>query len=339
MIKPYVLAPTDFHLFYYPWWGNPEFNDGNYTHWGDYSHDPANDDLSCNYFPKLGVYSNKDPEVLAQHMQWIRQSGVGTIVISWWGQGSPEDVTTPLVLDAAAVEGVKCCFITEPYDGRNAASVIDDIRYIYDNYGNHPAFYRASKPNKWGTSTEPRGVFYVYDSYTIVTGLAAAVDAIRGTEYDAILISNNSPITGVDLVDTIHYDGFFTYNVKSEHGNNFPSMATTLHAQNSLWCPSVSAGYVDTRTERDGFVSRRNGQRLNMMMTAAYKTNPAFITITSFNEWHEGTQIEPSVIKSIPGYNYMNFTGANGEVGDRAEMAYIEALAFWTSPESRRPIR
>lgn len=338
MLKPTVLPKASFHLFYYMWWGNPAHNSGSYTHWGDYSHDAANDDLATNYYPKLGVYSNRDPAVLAQHMDWINQAGVGTIVLSWWGQGSPEDQTVPFVLDAAAAAGIKCCFITEPYGGRNVASVIGDIHYIYDTYGSHPAFFRVSKPNKWGTSTAERGVFYVYDSYTIATGLADAVDAIRGTAYDAILISNNSPITGTDLVDTIHYDGFFTYNVKSEQGNNFQTMADALHGQNSLWCPSVSAGYVDTRTQRDGFVSRKDGQRLNMMMSAAYRTAPDFMTITSFNEWHEGTQIEPAQKKSITGFDYMNFEGAYGKSGTEAQTAYLDAVAFWTSSNARRPV-
>jgi glycoprotein endo-alpha-1,2-mannosidase len=337
MLKPHVLPSTSFHLFYYPWWGNPAHN-GGYSHWGDYSHDPANDDLACNYYPKLGVYSTRDPAVLTQHMAWINRAGVGTIVISWWGQGSPEDVTLPLVMDAAAVAGIKCCFITEPYPGRNATTVMADIRYLYDRYGNHPAFYRVSKPTKWGPSAAERGVFYVYDSYTITAGLASAVDAMRGTSYDAIFISNNSPITGTELVDVIHYDGFFTYNVKSEHGNNFQTMSSALHAGGSLWCPSVSAGYIDTRTERDGFVSRKSGQRLNMMMAEAYRTGADFITITSFNEWHEGTQIEPTQLKTIPSYTYRDFEGAYGKSGTEAETAYLDAVAYWTSPNPRRTV-
>ncbi len=38
------------------------------------------------------------------------------------------------------------------------------------------------------------------------------------------------------------------------------------------------------------------------------KDNDAIVTITSFNEWHEGTQIEPAVGKNIPNiYNYESY--------------------------------
>ncbi len=46
----------------------------------------------------------------------------------------------------------------EPYEGRNAESVVADIKYIIDTYGNHPAFYRDEE-------LENRPLFFFYDSY------------------------------------------------------------------------------------------------------------------------------------------------------------------------------
>ena len=34
---------------------------------------------------------------------------------------------------------------------------------------------------------------------------------------------------------------------------------------------------------------------------------PEIIGITSFNEWHEGTQIEPAITKSVGEYNYEDY--------------------------------
>jgi glycoprotein endo-alpha-1,2-mannosidase len=43
------------------------------------------------------------------------------------------------------------------------------------------------------------------------------------------------------------------------------------------------------------------------MFMNAIDANPDFIGITSFNEWHEGTQIEPAVPKKLSSYTYEDY--------------------------------
>ena len=79
------------HAFYYPWYGNPK-HDGKYLHWNhDYlphwnkeeakkwksgQHVPPND-IGSNYYPALGPYSSKDPEVIAKHMEMMKSAKIG----------------------------------------------------------------------------------------------------------------------------------------------------------------------------------------------------------------------------------------------------------------------
>ena len=55
-------------------------------------------------------------------------------------------------------------------------------------------------------------------------------------------------------------------------------------------------GYDDTRLPRpDAFaVPRRNGDYYRETWRAAVATEPDMVVVTSFNEWLEGTQLEPS---------------------------------------------
>ena len=53
---------------------------------------------------------------------------------------------------------------------------------------------------------------------------------------------------------------------------------------------------------------RENGGYYDQMWTAAHNIQPAMISITSFNEWHEGTQIEPAVPKILDSYTYSDYT-------------------------------
>jgi glycoprotein endo-alpha-1,2-mannosidase len=44
------------------------------------------------------------------------------------------------------------------------------------------------------------------------------------------------------------------------------------------------------------------------MFKAAIAVKPEIITITSYNEWHEGTQIEPAAPKMIEGFTYLDYS-------------------------------
>jgi len=65
-----------------------------------------------------------------------------------------------------------------------------------------------------------------------------------------------------------------------------------------LFIPCVGPGYDDTRI-RPGNASyrrdREDGAYYERMFQTAIEADPPIIAITSFNEWHEGTQIEPSI--------------------------------------------
>ncbi|VDN21378.1 unnamed protein product [Gongylonema pulchrum] len=65
-----------------------------------------------------------------------------------------------------------------------------------------------------------------------------------------------------------------------------------------LFIPSVAPGYDDRRVRPWNAINyrgRKNGQYYSEMFEMAHAARAKIITITSFNEWHEGTQIEPAV--------------------------------------------
>lgn len=80
------------HIFYYTWYGNPQ-TDERYLHWDHIlvphwdpkiaasyprgRHVPP-EDIGSSFYPELGPYSSRDPEVLESHMEQISTAGAGT---------------------------------------------------------------------------------------------------------------------------------------------------------------------------------------------------------------------------------------------------------------------
>lgn len=56
--------------------------------------------------------------------------------------------------------------------------------------------------------------------------------------------------------------------------------------------------------------------------------------MTSFNEWHEGSVIEPA--SSSPPGAYETFDGAYGHTGTAAETAYLTRTAYWAAEFEQR---
>lgn len=65
-------------------------------------------------------------------------------------------------------------------------------------------------------------------------------------------------------------------------------------------------GYDDTKIRKPGLsIDRHNGDLYRTLWKAAIDAAPDWVLITSWNEWHEGSEIEPSV---EDGQQYLKLT-------------------------------
>ncbi len=312
--------------FYYPWYGNPA-TDGEWIHWQSHDHRPPND-LSSDYYPELGAYSSKDPAVVAQHMEWLRQAGIGVIITSWWGQGSREDQVVPLLLKTAERYDIKVAFHIEPYQGRTANQLVSDIRYLYQKYGSSPAFFRSTATSHYSPDGKPKGMFFVWnmegDGQTKYSYWQTALDQIHALPEGGLIIANS---LDAGWIAGSHFDGLYNYaSLHIQQSSGF-SWARSL-PPDALYVPSVLPGFSAKRIAYppDTYVPRLNGDTYNTQWTAALGTGiePTMVTITSFNEWHEGSMIEPLQpgASDGKGYSYPDF-------GTLAPEGYLNLTRDW----------
>lgn len=80
-------------------------------------------------------------------MSQLREAGVGVVVVSWTPPNSAEntDAVMPDLLDIANRHGIKVAIHVEPYDGRNPINLMENIRYLFNQYGSHPALHRIKR--------------------------------------------------------------------------------------------------------------------------------------------------------------------------------------------------
>ena len=329
----------DVHAFYYAWYANPK-KDQNYRHWNHkvmphwsdstWNHLPpysGNGDIGANFYPLLGTYSSNDSILITEHMRMIISAGIGTISLSWWGEGSFEDLNVKLILDAAAKVNLKVNFHLEPIPNRTAYSTVKMIKYIIDNYGNHKAFYKYND----------KALFYVYDSYLTSKKEWSQVlnpntsETIRGTKYDATIIGLWVNKDEESFFLESGFDGFYTYFASNgfTYGasiDNWEYLSKWAKEKNKIFIPCVGPGYKDTRVRpwnSKNSKKREKGLYFDKMFKSAIEKEPNIIGITSFNEWHEGTQIEPAVSKKNDLYRYEDYSPLS-------PYYYLERTRHWS---------
>ena len=286
-------------IFYYPWYANPT-KDGRWAHWYvDHDGAPV---LSTPYFPSRGLYSSSNAKIVTAQMREIAESGIGTLVVSWWGFDSPENDRLLLVEQAAAKQGLDIAIHIEPYRGRTPAGAAQDIVRLH----------------------EERGVtdFYVYDADRD----PAAEWAEALAPLDDVRVFGHTPLVG--KAKASGFDGLYTYDVVTWTGALFRRLCTQAHAAGLLCAPSVGPGY-DARlaTRLESVRLRNDGLTYDRMWKTALKANPDLVTVTSYNEWQEGTQIEPARVA----LGKASYQGAWGKNGVAAQRAYLVATARWAA--------
>ncbi len=298
--------------FYYPWWGTPP-SVVTWEHWNQNNHNPAVGDIASNFYPLGGPYSQAIQSTVDGQMALMNQAGINELISSWWGQGSIEDQRLSLVVPSARAHGINVAILIDGYAGRTIASIGSDIAYLRSKWGVtdfffwNPTEYSASAWHSLTSTLSGVRLFATGNPGQMMTG-----------QFEQWAVASG-------------FQGIFTYDVYDEQPSDFGPTCYQAHLYGLLCSPSVGPGFIDQRANNDNrYRSRQNGANYDAMWRGAMASNPDFITITSFNEWHEGTQIEPAQAMCIPSYCYHNYNGAYGLTGSAASYAYINRTAFWS---------
>jgi uncharacterized protein YraI len=250
-------------------------------------------------------YVSSDPATIERHVQQAQAAGIDALVQSWYGPQEANNQTETnfrVLLDAAAASGFHAAvnFETSGPFFPNRASVVEALRYLLSKHAQHPGYLRyQGKP-----------VIFFWRQQRFSADEWADIRNQVDPHHDSLWIAE-----GVDIAYQSVFDGHHLYSVAwspdvrrslEDWGSRVHQYAAQ-HEVDRLWVATVMPGYDDTHTSRaDKFsVGRRDGGYYRETWAAATATQPDWIMITSFNEWVEGTMIEPS---TSYGDLYLNLT-------------------------------
>jgi hypothetical protein len=284
--------------FYYPWYGNPEKPEGSgrWSHWRDVDPQKKTIATSTNY-PLLGAYDSHDPAVIRQHCRWSVESNIHGWIVSWWGHGDFSDQALQKILNLVG-RAVKITIYYERVpDPKSPESAARDILGLLEKYGQHPAWLRV----------QDKPVIFIY-------GRAIGEIGVKGWKEAVALVNKDYPGGVFFQGDRFSaeaaevFDGLHTYNtagqlrgksleeVRSWCQEMYPRWVRLARSAGKSVALTVIPGYDDTKIRKPGLaVDRFDGKSYAVQWEEAIAAQPDWVLITSFNEWHEGSEIEPSV--------------------------------------------
>ena len=277
-------------------------------------------------------YVSREPAVMDRHIAQAQAAGIDAFVVSWYGPGgkNPTETNFAAMLDVAAARGFKLALdveVTSPFAASGSAGTAQMLRHALATHANHPAYLRV----------DGKPVFFFWRQQRYSTATWQSIRDQVDPTHSSIWIAE-----GIDMSYQAVFDGHHLYSVTwnppSDVAYTDAKFSRWVQAERErygsyrYWVATVMPGYNDTRTGRsNAFVrGREDGAYYVQTWQAAIASNPDWIIITSFNEWPEGTYIEPS---AAYGDRYLALTAEwAGRFKSSAALPYSPPAAASAAP-------
>jgi len=288
----------------------------NYFPW----YDPGTWDTGCTCGsdrPRDGVYDSDDQEIISRHIGQARAAGLDGFAIHWFSRDNRTAANTRRLLDTSP-EGFNSTitFLYHILPGVKMDGVIEELRYVHQGYGEDPRFLCVAG----------RPVIFFADMYRVPdrAGKRPGSDqdvATAVARWEEIRRAVDPNHTGWWIAEGLRpeylevFDGLYVYRI--DHACcpdaclSAPRWAGEVRrweektGQPKLWVGTVMPGWddlnsanskcADLRVSAEPFArDRGDGVYYARTWEAVIPTLPDLVVVHSFNEWVEGSYIEPS---------------------------------------------
>lgn len=310
--------------FYYAWYGTPWVS-GEWRHWNKDGHNPDNiengyRDIASVRHPYPDVYDSSSPDVIKRHIELARKAKIDGFIFSWWGRNRTfEDNVLKKFAQISEEENFLFAIYYEGYfeSYKNVTqTIVDDFKYLkryflqknYIKIDGKPAIFiygRAIFPFWWCLQMK------CPEDYPPEISWAPILEKIKNEIGEIFAVADDiSFFPENKFREKVIQMGFKALHAYNPYFESYLALEKTLEEhekifkdyvddarKKGLWVGlSILPGYDDTKLNRaiTWKLPRENGETLRKLYRYAVEANPDAILLVSFNEWHEGTEVEPS---------------------------------------------
>lgn len=251
-------------------------------------------------------YDSRDRATIQRHVAQAQAAGIDALVQSWYGpSGGVNNMTESnlaTLLDVAGASGLRAAVDFEtagPFFG-SAGDVQGALAALLNGHARHPAYVKVGG----------RPVIFFWRQQRFSVDEWAAIRAQVDPNHASIWIAEGADVGYLRVFDGIHlYSVAWSADPAStlvNFGAKVRKAAQELGGSR-YWVATAMPGYDDVRLRgAGGFArARAGGDYYRATFAGATQSGADWVIITSYNEWLEGTQIEPSVSY---GDSYLNLT-------------------------------
>lgn len=303
--KPADVTKTNnmsIYAHYMPWFETPETTDNGTWgyHWTMNKMNPDKIDtngkreIAAHFYPLIGPYASSDSDVLEYHLLLMKYAGIDGILIDWYGTRNLYDYpankrNTEAVVDMLDKIGLKFAIVYEDQTLNNEMGAYEkvpqaknDMRYLETNFFNRDNYIKINDrslimcfgPQAIDNAADWTSVFSVLKSKPVFLPL----------QYFSGKANNASHTNAQGEFMWVGSDSDMI--AKYEHIKQF-----------DWWMGGALPGFKDYYKEGGEYpiYEHENGARLERDLQLAKKNNADFLQLITWNDFGEGTMIEPTL--------------------------------------------
>jgi hypothetical protein len=254
-------------------------------------------DVGATHYPEDGPYDSRDPVRIRAQLGRARAAGLDGFAVSWRGHEREEALGLAALFGHVAEAGLVLVpyYETGELRQRGALGVAADLGRLLDRHGREGAWLSvAGVP-----------VVFLHESYHLRPSAWDVVRAqLAATGRRLFLVADVRSPEWLEVRPSWlrHFEAFHVPTPATflSRGRDldevYGTLATLGRAAGRPFIPAVGPGFDDHSVRRPAtVVDRVGGRTYDRTWQAALSVDPSWVLVSTWNEWHGGSEIEPSI--------------------------------------------